>query len=244
MTAMCAGNALAFPQFFIGGETVADTNPASLSDTRDTEDEFQQEILDQIGSFGVIDFEDQPLQSFMDPLVLINTVPATTVDFEGDDVDMGGSVYSGVLTQNDLNNGFNVTPSGEKHLRFQTQDNGPDEFAKLNFEFDFPINAFGFYLTGTFTDGDAGDLEITFADGSSAIFSVEPTPSIGNVLYLGLIDTMNPFTKVTYCIDTSTTTEDIGIDDVTIASFVVPVPAPLFMVAGGMIGLIGLRRKQ
>jgi hypothetical protein len=123
----------------------------------------------------------------------------------------------------------------------------------FSMEFSQPQVAFGFFGT------DIGDPEFGSGTGGEVILLLElwgggtMTLNLGNfigdeargsVLYFGVIDIDNPFTKITFL--NSSGTDFFGIDDFTIASQVIPEPNTLLLLGSGLVlgGLVIRRRRR
>jgi len=116
--------------------------------------------------------------------------------------------------------------------------------------FDEPVAAFGFH--GVDVGDFNGQLTLTFENGSQQIVTVPNTQNGagGSVMYFGLIDTENTFTKVTFG-NTNSGTDYFAFDDMTIGSLeqVVGNPVPdagssRALAALGLFALVGFARKQ
>lgn len=121
----------------------------------------------------------------------------------------------------------------------------------LAFAIDFsaPVAAFGFYAT------DIGDfngqltLSLLRTDGTTLTLTVPHTVNGpgGGVIYFGLIDTANPFTRITFG-NTAAGTDFFGFDDMTIGSAQqvssVPEPATLLLLGTGVVGLAARFRRR
>jgi hypothetical protein len=114
----------------------------------------------------------------------------------------------------------------------------------VGFTIDFsnPVAAFGFSATDI---GDfGGRLQLTLTDGSTQTVAVPHTvlgPG-GSVLYFGIIDRDNPFTRVVFT-NSNPVLDQFGFDDMTIADAqqVIPaaVPEPGSVAIWAALGLLG-----
>jgi hypothetical protein len=120
--------------------------------------------------------------------------------------------------------------------------------------FSSPQAAFGLYVTDLEVQGNL-TLRFLLSDGVTTIDRPIPTqvnPTVndnhtGSVLYWGVIDTGNPFTRVTF-VRNLNAGDGFGFDDMTIArtTQVVPEPQTYALMAIGLtfLGLAGVRKKR
>ena len=117
--------------------------------------------------------------------------------------------------------------------------------------FTTPIAAFGFY--GIDIGDFNGRLTLTTTGGATKNYTVNNTIGApgGSVLFWGVIDTADSFTAIAFG-NTNAGTDYFGFDNMTIGSVEqvvvrpesnVPMPAPLALIAAGLIG-VGLSRPR
>jgi len=112
-------------------------------------------------------------------------------------------------------------------------------------EFSNAISAFGFY--GTDIGDINGQITLEFLSGATTNITVDSSLNApnGSLLFWGIIDNVNPFTKITF--GTTNSSDVFGFDDMTIAvaSQVVtnPIPEPTTL-AVFALGFLGLRARQ
>ena len=101
-----------------------------------------------------------------------------------------------------------------------------------SFDFKNPINAFGLDFDRYYNDGSSGIASVTLNDVDH---------SVTGSGFLGLIDTMNPFTSVKYIAPGSGSL----FDNVTYSNAVsVPEPSNIALLAAGLLGLGFARRRK
>lgn len=123
-------------------------------------------------------------------------------------------------------------------------------------EFSTAQAAFGFSATdvGDAQGGSQFSLDFELLDGSIKNIPIPhtlPSPG-GSVLYFGLIDTENPFTKVTFNSDRPAGFDGFAFDDMTIGrsnqikeSQDIPEPSSILgMIGIGFLGFLKLRKKS
>ncbi len=179
-------------------------------------------FLSQLSGVGTEDFE-----SF---------TGGQSVPFNSNFTGAGTATFSGTGQIEDSPRAGRFATSGSQYLETR---NG------FQIDFSTAISAFGFF--GTDIGDFNGQITLDFLSGGSTQYTVQNTigAANGSLLYWGIIDVLNPFTRITFG---NTNTNDVfGFDDMTIGTIAqvnpVPVPAALFMFAPTLLGFFGLRRK-
>lgn len=115
-------------------------------------------------------------------------------------------------------------------------------------DFSTAVSAFGFF--GTDIGDFAGQITLDFLSGSTTSFTVDNTINArnGSLLFWGIIDEANPFTKITF--GNTNRSDYFGFDDMTIgvASQVIdrniPEPTTLALLGLGLAGIRLSRNKK
>ncbi|WP_027191406.1 PEP-CTERM sorting domain-containing protein [Fundidesulfovibrio putealis] len=117
----------------------------------------------------------------------------------------------------------------------------------FSIDFSAPIVAFGFY--GIDIGDFNGQVTATTLNGSSHLYNVGNSMNIsgGSVLFWGLIDTLNPFTSITFG-NTNAGTDFFGFDDFTIGTIqqvaATPEPGTMVLMGLGAVGAFFLKRRH
>lgn len=117
----------------------------------------------------------------------------------------------------------------------------------FSIDFSAPIVAFGFY--GIDIGDFNGQVTATTQNGSSHLYNVGNSMNIagGSVLFWGLIDTLNPFTSITFG-NTNAGTDFFGFDDFTIGTIqqvaATPEPGTMMLMGLGAVGAFFLKRGR
>ena len=160
-------------------------------------------VAGALGTVMTIDFEDQPLGSF----VTLPVFPGVVAELSGTTSE-GGVLLDNSVTPERL--GYNTTSAGLKHVGvWPTFDIGT---CFLRFSFSTPVQAFGTYVTGLGTAN--GDLVVQYMHGGSQSIPVSGDSS-GGVLYFGFVEPGAAIASVTLRLNGVIDTRDIfAVDDV------------------------------
>lgn len=184
---------------------------------------------------------------------LASLVGVGTENFEGYADNTGGPLainFVGAGTATLQGSGYvnTVTPGTNGVGRYPISGtNYWESGSGFSIQFSDPVAAFGFY--GIDIGDFSGQVTMTLADGSDTLVNIPNTIDGfgGSVLFFGYIDVLKPFTSITFG-NTAPGTDFFGFDDMTIGSVrQVRVPetgVTLFMLAGALVGIGALRRRQ
>ena len=171
-----------------------------------------------------------------------------TVDFgqAGTAVIKGGYV-SGDWDLLAISNGrFSTSDIGDQFLEVRAFEVDDELIGSFTLEFEKEQSAFGFF--GTDFEWSNTTFSFEAADGNITNFDIPFSDPSGGAFFFGVIDTENPFTKITF--DGININNDwYGFDDFTIATKEqvvnpTPEPATFFLLGSGLALMIGLRRKK
>lgn len=116
-----------------------------------------------------------------------------------------------------------------------------DAQSSMSVIFTAPISALGFYLTdlGDFSESLALKLQST--SGESTVINIpNRTMGDGSLLYFGLYDMNNLYSRIDFEKSGDRPWDDFGLDDMTVAATPVPLPATFWMLGTSLLGLAGL----
>jgi hypothetical protein len=156
----------------------------------------------------------------------------TVIDFESA-LPAGVSISGGTTTNNSGCGqlcGFNTTLGGSF---FRNLFGG-----SVTFNFAFPIDDFGFYITGLQTNLVPQET-LTFSDGSTQTINT-PAAINGGGAFIGFTDFGKSIVSVTY----NATNDIVSIDDVRFSIAAVPEPASLALVGIAALAMGAWRRRR
>lgn len=112
----------------------------------------------------------------------------------------------------------------------------------LTFTLQNPAYAVGFYITD-FGDGNSGALSISTSAGDILQIASTPPPKLnGNALFFGLINTDQNFNQ--FQLHKTSLNDGFGVDQIYLQSTAVPIPATFWLFVSGLLGLIGVTRRN
>ncbi len=233
-----AGSALAVPITFFGEDAGLGDHNGKLF-AHPNADAARDAFLTNLVGVGTEDFEG--FARYTSAPLALNFVGAGTATLSG-----GGEVMD-----DNYGPAFSPNPEPDQEWYGQFAISGSQYFGQVSspglvVDLSDPVAAFGFYATDI---GDfSGRLELELLGGGTTVVEIPTTLNSpgGSVIYFGLIDVDNPFTKVTF---TATSGSDVyGFDDLTIGNVeqvnIIPEPGTVFLFGFGLIGLLVLGRKK
>lgn len=238
--AAVAGQSLAFTAFFYGddpGTGVGTTYPEAGQDRA-----AWAALAGSNGSISSITYENSPIGAGVLPY---SPLPGVTISMF-----TVQPILSGVKAINDEGKGWNLTPFGSRHLRFQPNVSSFDSL--LTFKFSNQVNSFSTMITGLQAN-DEGIYVMEAYRGGSLVWSfntIKPMP-VGQLTchtHMGYT-TSDSFMFIDevrlICKGPRVRESDIvGLDD-TMFSYcqAVPEPATVAAIGVGVLGLIRRRRR-
>ncbi len=205
--------------------------PTDPRPNSDAEAALFNSAASRIGSTGQITFEGLPLGS--PPAGQSLTVASgVSLTLTNTDHNPPPGYYFGISNNpNTVVDGYNVTPGGSQYLEVVPIVNVGT--ATVDFHFASPTNAFGAYFTGVGTA--AGVLHMVVNDGVVHDVVIGGS-TLGGVQYVGFTDAGASISDVTFQlrdVNSPTSRDLFGIDNVTYTSSVVPEPSGVVLM---MIG--------
>lgn len=151
-------------------------------------------------------------------------------------------------TLNPVTNGrFSTDTNGDHFLEVPTSTLDQGGIGSFTLEFEKAQSAFGFF--GTDFENSDVQLSLTFENALGGILTLDiphnQTIRTGSVLFFGVIDNENSFTKVTFTGE-NVKRDWFGFDDFTIATKeqIIPETATFIFLGFGIAGLLAFRRKK
>lgn len=187
----------------------------------------------------IVDFESFATGALANPTAI---APGVTISFTGGATDGFGPAISSDVS---LGLGFNTTAAGSKHLRLAPDFDGPD--LTVTFTFATPIDAFGFFHSGT-QSSLPGTFTVEFDDGTTQSIAMTENDNSGGVGFFGITDFASPISSLTiHEAGPFPGSRDLwGIDDIRFrtAAADVPAPASLALLGAALAGLATTRRAR
>jgi hypothetical protein len=159
-----------------------------------------------------------------------------TLTFGAVTATLSGAMSVNYVPTGSTNNAGRYATDGTKYIEGST--------GSFVIDFSTPVAAFGFM--GIDIGDFGGTAEVTTTNGGTITYNIPSHSNGGSVLYWGIIDTTNLFSKIEIT-NSLAGTDHFGFDEMTIGSLQqVIIPAPGAILLGGIgVALVGwLRRRR